>query len=92
MGGHGGLNILPQKSWNVYGYFQRKKVENDLKKAAEKKEKTEKREIEGQSDLRLRLLRNKMMNKTGGKEMTPPPSPPPLPIQKKFIKKSEFKS
>jgi hypothetical protein len=26
MGGHGGLNILPQKSWNVYGRENRYKV------------------------------------------------------------------
>jgi len=23
MGGHGGLNILPQKKWNVYNYDNR---------------------------------------------------------------------
>lgn len=25
MGGHGGLNILPQKRWNVYRYDNREK-------------------------------------------------------------------
>jgi len=29
MGGHGGLNILPQKSWNVYGAKQRARVQRD---------------------------------------------------------------
>ena len=29
MGGHGGLNILPQKSWNVYGQTNRDKVAAD---------------------------------------------------------------
>ena len=29
MGGHGGLNILPHKSWNVYGAKQRARVERD---------------------------------------------------------------
>mmetsp|Transcript_65118 Transcript_65118/g.108182 ORF Transcript_65118/g.108182 Transcript_65118/m.108182 type:complete len:281 (+) Transcript_65118:212-1054(+) len=29
MGGHGGLNILPQKSWNVYNRDNRQKVERD---------------------------------------------------------------
>ena len=29
MGGHGGLNIIPQKSWNVYGQRQRQKVAED---------------------------------------------------------------
>ena len=29
MGGHGGLNILPQKSWNVYNRDNRQRVERD---------------------------------------------------------------
>ena len=29
MGGHGGLNILPHKSWNVYGQKQRDRVRRD---------------------------------------------------------------
>eukprot|EP00227_Mantoniella_beaufortii_P015375 CAMPEP_0197599430 /NCGR_PEP_ID=MMETSP1326-20131121/31369_1 /TAXON_ID=1155430 /ORGANISM="Genus nov. species nov., Strain RCC2288" /LENGTH=146 /DNA_ID=CAMNT_0043166399 /DNA_START=226 /DNA_END=662 /DNA_ORIENTATION=+ len=33
MGGHGGLNILPQKSWNVYGQKQQQKVQRDEEKA-----------------------------------------------------------
>lgn len=32
MGGHGGLNILPQKKWNVYNYDNRVKVEADKQK------------------------------------------------------------
>lgn len=35
MGGHGGLNILPQKSWNVYGRENRLKVARDEAKHAE---------------------------------------------------------
>ena len=35
MGGHGGLNILPQKSWNVYGRENRLKVIQDEAKNAE---------------------------------------------------------
>ena len=36
MGGHGGLNILPQKSWNVYNRDNRQKVaEDEAKLAAE---------------------------------------------------------
>ncbi|CDW71903.1 UNKNOWN [Stylonychia lemnae] len=31
MGGHGGLNILPQKRWNVYRQDNRQKVEDDEK-------------------------------------------------------------
>ena len=29
MGGHGGLNILPQKSWNVYSARNRARVQRD---------------------------------------------------------------
>lgn len=36
MGGHGGLNILPQKKWNVYNWDNRIKVETDKRKAREK--------------------------------------------------------
>ncbi|KAK9808196.1 hypothetical protein WJX73_007342 [Symbiochloris irregularis] len=35
MGGHGGLNILPQKSWNVYGRENRLKVARDQAAHAE---------------------------------------------------------
>ena len=34
MGGHGGLNILPQKSWNVYGARNRARVAEDEAQAA----------------------------------------------------------
>ncbi|CAL9154612.1 unnamed protein product [Musa hybrid cultivar] len=34
MGGHGGLNILPQKRWNVYNYENREKVRRDEEAAA----------------------------------------------------------
>lgn len=37
MGGHGGLNILHQKKWNVYNLDNRIKVEKDRKAAREKK-------------------------------------------------------
>lgn len=36
MGGHGGLNILPQKTWNVYNWDNRLKVKQDEIKAEEK--------------------------------------------------------
>ena len=37
-GGHGGLNILPQKSWNVYGWKQRQKTARDEEIAAEEEQ------------------------------------------------------
>lgn len=37
MGGHGGLNILPQKKWNVYNHDNRAIVDRDKKLAEAKK-------------------------------------------------------
>ncbi|CAM6109243.1 unnamed protein product [Calypogeia fissa] len=34
MGGHGGLNILPQKRWNVYNFENRERVRRDEEAAA----------------------------------------------------------
>lgn len=36
MGGHGGLNILPQKKWNVYNWDNREIVDRDKKAHADK--------------------------------------------------------
>ena len=36
--GHGGLNILPHKSWNVYGFKQRQKVARDEAEAEARRE------------------------------------------------------
>lgn len=38
MGG-GGLRILPHKTWNVYGYEQRKRVEDDERREKKRLEK-----------------------------------------------------
>lgn len=53
MGGHGGLNILPQKSWNVYNYENREKVRRDEEAAA--KEEQLKREQSRKRDAEFRL-------------------------------------
>ncbi|XP_073133115.1 uncharacterized protein [Henckelia pumila] len=53
MGGHGGLNILPQKRWNVYNYENREKVRRDEEAAA--KEEQLKREQSRKRDAELRL-------------------------------------
>lgn len=53
MGGHGGLNILPQKSWNVYNYENREKVRKDEEDAA--KEEQLKREQSRKRDAEFRL-------------------------------------
>lgn len=45
MGGHGGLNILPQKRWNPYRKDNREKVKRDeeVAKASKAKLRAEKR-------------------------------------------------
>lgn len=53
MGGHGGLNILPQKRWNVYNFDNREKVRQDEEAAA--KEEQLKREQSRKRDTELRL-------------------------------------
>lgn len=56
MGGHGGLNILPHKSWNVYGAKQRQRVERDERIARERAE-AERRELDDAArDERWRAL------------------------------------
>ncbi|ERN07612.1 hypothetical protein AMTR_s00157p00076660 [Amborella trichopoda] len=60
MGGHGGLNILPQKRWNVYNYENREKVRLDEEAAAReeqlKQEQSRKRDAEFRIE-RLRALK-----------------------------------
>lgn len=53
MGGHGGLNILPQKRWNVYNFDNREKVRKDEEAAA--KEEQLKREQSRKRDAEFRL-------------------------------------
>lgn len=53
MGGHGGLNILPQKRWNVYNYENREKVRRDEEAAA--REEQLKRDDARKRDTELRL-------------------------------------
>jgi hypothetical protein len=56
MGGHGGLNILPQKSWNVYGAKQRARVERDEAKAREDAEEAARRVLESARNERYEAL------------------------------------
>ncbi|KAG9151586.1 hypothetical protein Leryth_027106 [Lithospermum erythrorhizon] len=55
MGGHGGLNILPQKRWNVYNFDNREKVRQDEEAAA--KEEQIKRDQSRKRDTQLRVLK-----------------------------------
>ncbi|KAK9698773.1 hypothetical protein RND81_08G130000 [Saponaria officinalis] len=74
MGGHGGLNILPQKRWNVYNFDNREKVRKDEENAA--KEEQLKREQYRRRDSELRL---QQLRRTRNLVPDSPPSQPPLP-------------
>ncbi|GIM03010.1 hypothetical protein Vretimale_7819 [Volvox reticuliferus] len=56
MGGHGGLNILPQKRWNVYNRENRLKVAQDEAKAEKQEEEARKRHGEAEREHRRQLL------------------------------------
>lgn len=61
MGGHGGLNILPQKKWNVYNWDNRIKVE--------KNEKLVKNEIEKQElNIKKRMFENRINRIKNGED------------------------
>ncbi|KAK0599261.1 hypothetical protein LWI29_003711 [Acer saccharum] len=57
MGGHGGLNILPQKRWNVYNYENREKVRQDEEAAAKEEQLKHEQVRKRDAELRLEQLR-----------------------------------
>ena len=63
MGGHGGLNILPQKKWNVYNRDNREKVDRDKKKHAEKMKAQETRSMQTKSNMKYDIIRKNNMKK-----------------------------
>ncbi len=59
MGGHGGLNILPQKSWNVYNYDNREIVEKDEREHAEQEAASRKQKLDMEFESKLQSLKAK---------------------------------
>jgi hypothetical protein len=57
MGGHGGLNILPQKRWNVYRRDNREKVQRDEEAAAREEQLRLEQSRRAEADVRLDRLR-----------------------------------
>lgn len=57
MGGHGGLNILPQKRWNVYNYENREKVRRDEEEAAREEQLKREQARKRDAEFRLEQLR-----------------------------------
>ncbi|KAL9231127.1 hypothetical protein vseg_006388 [Gypsophila vaccaria] len=74
MGGHGGLNILPQKRWNVYNFDNREKVRKDEESAA--KSAQHDRDLSRRHSSHLRLLQ---LRRTRHPSPPPPPPPPAVP-------------
>lgn len=57
MGGHGGLNILPQKRWNVYNFDNREKVRKDEEAAAREEQLKREQSRRREAEFRLHRLR-----------------------------------
>lgn len=57
MGGHGGLNILPQKRWNVYNFENREKVRKDEEAAAREEQLQREQARKRDAEFRLERLR-----------------------------------
>jgi len=64
MGGHGGLNILPGKSWHVYNFEARDKVERDEAAAAE----AEAAEVEARRAAARRFRHDALLARAGALE------------------------
>eukprot|EP01052_Picozoa_sp_SAG31_P043681 SAG31_NODE_7355_length_1711_cov_3.477667_2_plen_359_part_00 len=62
-GGHGGLNILPQKSWNVYNYDNRLQVEKDEAAHAAQQEELLQKTLAADQEHRMEQLRARLIEK-----------------------------
>ncbi|QDZ24735.1 CIR N-terminal domain-containing protein [Chloropicon primus] len=68
MGGHGGLNILPHKSWNVYNRENRARVKRDEEAAGRAEEEKKRKRQEGDSEYRFERLRARRRGEGGGED------------------------
>ena len=59
MGGHGGLNILPQKKWHVYNHDNREVVRRDEEQYAREQEERRKKNLASESQFRISVLRKR---------------------------------
>lgn len=76
MGGHGGLNILPQKKWNVYNFDNREKVRKDEEAAAKEEQLKQEQSRRRETEFRLERLRQSrgIASSRHRKSPSPPPS------------------
>lgn len=66
MGGHGGLNILPQKKWNVYNQDNRLKVARDEAAHAEREKQLAEKHAAAEREQRLKILKERARQRHGG--------------------------
>ncbi|KAJ7539579.1 hypothetical protein O6H91_11G100600 [Diphasiastrum complanatum] len=57
MGGHGGLNILPQKRWNVYNFENRERVRKDEEEASRQEQAEQHKAQARDAEFRMEKLR-----------------------------------
>ena len=65
MGGHGGLNILPQKSWHVYRKDNVSKVERDEAKAKQQEDEAREKHENAEREYRRQLLLQRSGHSSG---------------------------
>ena len=65
MGGHGGLNILPQKSWHVYRKDNVSKVERDEAKAKQQEDEAREKHENAEREYRRQILLQRSGHSSG---------------------------
>lgn len=81
MGGHGGLNILPQKRWNVYNFDNREKVRKDEEAAAKEEQLKREQSRRRDTEFRIEQLRQArgLAHQPSAAAPTAPPAQPSSP-------------
>ncbi|KAL0395258.1 UNVERIFIED_CONTAM: hypothetical protein Slati_4492000 [Sesamum latifolium] len=92
MGGHGGLNILPQKRWNVYNYENREKVRRDEEAAAKEEQLKREQARKRDTELRLEKLRQARGLSTGGSVVHGDDKPASASVQAESVPEEPEKS
>ncbi|KAM3396899.1 leukocyte receptor cluster member 1 [Capsicum galapagoense] len=87
MGGHGGLNILPQKRWNVYNFDNREKVKRDEEAAAKEEQLKQEQSRKRDSQYRLEQLRQARRGSASSSSAPDPSASPKEPPEKSAGKK-----
>lgn len=89
MGGHGGLNILPQKRWNVYNFDNREKVRLDEEAAAKEEQLKREQSRKRDTEFRIEQLRQSRGLASSSSRAVTAPLPVPKPEAEAEPKKSK---